>query len=106
MVFNAAGLLAVAEFIFRPHLLVPKLVVEGTSYANHALCVFATARNVTDHPTSHVDIRALKLDKLKARGVIGVVLDKDNCLVSSRTRSLPSTKTQTLISSRADEALS
>lgn len=27
---NAAGLLAVAEVVFRPHLLVPKLVIEGT----------------------------------------------------------------------------
>lgn len=31
-----------------------------------------------------VDIRALKLENLKSKGVIGVVLDKDNCLVSIR----------------------
>lgn len=30
MVLNAAGSLAVAEVVFRPHLLVPKLVIEGT----------------------------------------------------------------------------
>lgn len=98
MVFNAAGLLAVAEVIFRPHVLVPKLVVEGASYANYGLCVSAIARNLTNSATSRADIRALKLDKLKARGVVGVVLDKDNCLVSSRTRPLPSAKTLTLTS--------
>ncbi|KAK9893756.1 hypothetical protein P389DRAFT_108095 [Cystobasidium minutum MCA 4210] len=62
MVFNLAGLLAVAEVVFRPHLLVPKLVVE--------------------------DIRALKLHDLKARGVIGVVLDKDNCLTKPNNDAL------------------
>lgn len=36
-------------------------------------------------PTSHPhdsDIRQLDLDKLRRRGIVGVVLDKDNCLVS------------------------
>lgn len=37
MVLNAAGLLAVAEVVLRPHLLVPKLVIEGVSQRHRTL---------------------------------------------------------------------
>ena len=36
----------------------------------------------------HADIRELDLERLKARGITGVVFDKDNCLVRDAASSM------------------
>lgn len=54
MPVNTAGVLALFQVAVRPGLLLPRIIVR--------------------------DIRELDLEKLKARGITGVVFDKDNCL--------------------------
>jgi len=58
MGFNAAGVLAIAEVIVRPRSLVPKITIK--------------------------DIRQLNLEKLKKKGITGIVIDRDNCITKPR----------------------
>lgn len=91
MTLNTAGILAVFRVALRPSLLLPRISIRGATTLH-------TYRDFEEASSAHSpwytlilllpDIRDLDVKKLKAHGVVGLVLDKDNCLVrpSSRIR--------------------
>ena len=76
MPFNLSGTLAVFHALVRPGLIFPNLIVQGAPLY-FAFSFFLFFDGLCK------DIRSLNFAAFKQAGFQGVILDKDNCLVSS-----------------------
>ena len=75
MPLNIPGILVPFQAIFQPKILLPSLIVKGTTSCSHTV----SARQLNTYRSQ--DLRCLDFPALHRAGYRGAVFDKDNCLV-------------------------